>query len=348
MQLQALSKSASSSKTPEWIPVSFKLTLDKLDGPPAVGVQARLGRGNQGADKEDAIQRESDDKGLIDFGVVQPGDWGFVLRQAAKDGGNWLLTGTLSVVPGTSITKAIVCPKANEPTAPVSVQVDWPPDMADKGLAVVLCLRHEGFTYQPPLHWHEFHDQDSAGNVGQFHVLCGSEANRVSRLQRGSPGLWQLSERAPVRYSGGSMPDRLEEYKSDQIYVDVALQATAGDPASVQLLHGRNQLLKVAVVRPVKPLAEGYHAERFKVLAYASLKGPAYEQFMELGQLPAGAVSALGIAGTFLLRDFQDITAASSPPTFDVNKNQPNLWTIHLPDELTQAVRVKLMAETKK
>ena len=46
MQLQAISKSASSSKTPEWIPVIFKLTLETWTGhrPWAFG---QLGRGGQ-------------------------------------------------------------------------------------------------------------------------------------------------------------------------------------------------------------------------------------------------------------------------------------------------------------
>jgi len=33
---------------------------------------------------------------------------------------------------------------------------------------------------------------------------------------------------------------------------------------------------------------------------------------------------------------------------FEVKKGQPNVWSIRLPDELTQAVREKFKAETKK
>ncbi len=75
-QLRA-SKATSAPRSPDWVHVSFKLTQGTPDGLPAVGIQARLGRGNQGGDNADAIQRESDDKGMIDFGVIQPGDWGF-------------------------------------------------------------------------------------------------------------------------------------------------------------------------------------------------------------------------------------------------------------------------------
>ncbi len=277
-QLQAMSKSTNSPKTPDWIPVSFKLTQDTTDGPPAVGVEARLGRGNQGADKEDAIQRESDDHGMIDFGVVQPGDWGFVLRRAAKDGGSWLLTGKLSALPGTSIGRSIVCPKTDEPMAPVSIHIEWPPDLADKGLAVVACLRHEGFAYQPPLHWREFLDYDSASTAGIKYVLCGPGANKVKRIQRGSPALWRLSGQSPIAGAAGSYSPAPDPELTDQTYVDLMLKDQPSDPGSVRILAGRYQLQKIAVVRPWKTLESGNRGERLELVAYASLIGPATEQ----------------------------------------------------------------------
>jgi hypothetical protein len=350
-QLQAVSKSVNSPKSPDWIPVSFKLTQDTPAGPPAVGLLARLGRGSQGAEKEDAIQRESDAEGMIDFGVVQPGDWGFLLRRAAKDGGSWLLTGKLSALPGTLIQKSIVCPRNDEPMAPVSIRIEWPPDLADKGLAVVACLRHEGFTYQPPLHWREVHDLDSESTIGIFHVLCGLGADRVLGVQRGSPGLWQLSANQPVpAYApGSSIPSPgVEPYRPNQVYIDLALRGTATDPSSIQLLHGRNQLQKIAVVRPWKKLAAAKHAERFELLACASLIGPAFEPVLELGQPPEDAVSSLGLDGAYVLSNLQDITAGSSAPTYDAEKDQPNVWTFYLPDGLTHAVRETLKAQTKK
>ena len=50
-QLQAMSKAASSSKSPDWIPVSFKLTQGTPDGPPAVGVNAILGSRQPGSEQ---------------------------------------------------------------------------------------------------------------------------------------------------------------------------------------------------------------------------------------------------------------------------------------------------------
>ena len=56
-QMQAMSKATSAPRSADWIPISFKLTQGTPDGLPAAGIQARLGRGNQGGDNADAIQR---------------------------------------------------------------------------------------------------------------------------------------------------------------------------------------------------------------------------------------------------------------------------------------------------
>ena len=82
------------------------------------------------ATRQRTSSRVSDDKGAIDFGVVQPGDWQFGLYSQA-----WGLNGTLNVLPGETIEKTIVCPRISEPHVPISVHVDWPPDLAEKGLA---------------------------------------------------------------------------------------------------------------------------------------------------------------------------------------------------------------------
>ncbi len=275
---------------------------------------------------------------------------GFLLRQAGKDGGSWLLTGKLSALPGISIEKSIVSPKYDEPRSPVLVQIDWPPHLADKGLAVVACLRHEGFTYQPSLHWREIHDGDRENTIGNYHLLCGPGADRVARIQRNSLGLWQLSGPMPVPvYSPVSTPAQgVEPYKLDQIYMDLALQDPASTSRSVELLHGRNQLQKVAIVRHLKKLPEANHAERCELLAYASWSGLSSEQVFALGRAPVAPVSPLGMSETFMLRDYQCITPGSSPPTFEAKKDQPNVWIIRLPEELSREVTEKLKAKTKK
>src|SRR5262249_61321858 len=50
-QLQAMARPAQPSKDAVWIPVKFKLTVEKPDGPPAVGYEVILVRGHGGAEK---------------------------------------------------------------------------------------------------------------------------------------------------------------------------------------------------------------------------------------------------------------------------------------------------------
>ncbi len=117
-QLQAISKAAESAKSPDWIPVTFKLTQETLDGPPAMGFHASLGKGDQGWNKEGAIHRESDDKGIIEFGVVQPGDWEYFVYQGSGGSGDWRTSGKLIIVPETTVNKTIVCPSTTPHRAP--------------------------------------------------------------------------------------------------------------------------------------------------------------------------------------------------------------------------------------
>ena len=47
---------------------------------------------------------------MVDFGVVQPGDWEFTLSRKLDGGGQWYASGSMNVLPGTTIEKTIVCP----------------------------------------------------------------------------------------------------------------------------------------------------------------------------------------------------------------------------------------------
>ncbi len=105
-QLQAMAKPAPPAKSGDWIPVRFKLTVEKPDGPPAVGYEVVLGRGYGGTKNNGAIHRRSDATGLADFGVVQPGDWEFSIQAGLRD-----TRGGLNAIPGTPVVKEIVCPK---------------------------------------------------------------------------------------------------------------------------------------------------------------------------------------------------------------------------------------------
>ena len=145
-QLQAMTKPATAAKSEDWIPVSFRLIVGH--GVPAVGNEVVLGRGHGGADKEGAIHRLSDADGVADFGVVQPGDWEFGLKA-----GWWHAAGSLNVIPGATVAREIICPKASPEPSRVKVRVDWPASLADQELRAFAVFGSPAITYQPPLQW---------------------------------------------------------------------------------------------------------------------------------------------------------------------------------------------------
>jgi len=341
--LQAMSKAASSTKSPFWIPVTFKLTQETPDGPPLVGLHVSLGRGNKGALKEGAIQRESDDKGMLDFGVVQPGDWEF-----ACFNGTWRMTGTLNVLPGTTIANSIVCPRFSERYVPITVHAAWPPDLAERGLAIVASFQHEGFTYQPPMHWQLLDNSP----VGWIYVFCGPGPNTMTRIAGRGPTFWRLTTpaSAPFVRNASDLPD-VKPLKRNQIYLDLLENDGAGDTKAVESLPGNYRLQKLAVILPRKDLATGSHGERCELVALVSTVGGFGQQVIELGRPPGEPVNSADRA--ISINNFQGVSVPSlfgrdAIATFEAKKGQPNLWTVRLPDELTQAVREKLKAVTKK
>ena len=225
-QLAAMSKAVENPRSPDWIPVSFKLTQQTLDGPPAVNLGASLGRGNNGSNKHEAIHRQSDANGRVDLGVVQPGDWEYRLTYSSGMVGRpmWSAVGTLNVVPGAKVEKAIVCPSTPLEQVTVKPRVEWPSDLASKDLLVAADFGHEGWSYQPSLHW-------SAGGF-LWNVLCGPARNKPEVLVEAAP-----LATCPVRRRGAYAIDahlrrciRVEPDQSDEESVALDRGPTSFQP----------------------------------------------------------------------------------------------------------------------
>ncbi len=346
VQLQAMSKAASAPKSPDWIHVSFKLTQETPDGPPAAGFNAFLGRGINGANREGAIQRRSDDKGMIDFGVVQPGDWEFALMN-----NTWRMSEMFIVLPGTTIEKTIVCPRNSPEYVPFSVRVEWPPDCVEKGLGIVAKFSHNGFTYQPPLRWlHTY----SAPAPARITFLCGQKSKEMVAIEPGGFSCWlrlgdgtKLPSESPGSVAKG--------YKFGQVYLELPWVGSSGEPGSATAIQGTYQIEQLAVVRPRKELRAGFRGDRCELLVLSSAWGRG-ERVMYRSEPPGQSEKEPGdgINGPTPTAplDANYYVASNSywrkPATFEVKQGQPNVWSIRLPDELTRAVRNKLKAETKK
>ncbi len=170
-QLQTMAKPAGApaSQSADWIPVTFKLTLETVDGPPAVGYEVTLDTNLF----ERSLRRESDSHGLVDFGVVHPGDWEFTLAKALNDELTWRCRGRFNVLPGSKVMKAIVCPRPLPVETAVKLRVVWPADLARKDLRVEASFAVSPTTIQPPLKWTL---GDSLEVASRRHILCGPES----------------------------------------------------------------------------------------------------------------------------------------------------------------------------
>jgi hypothetical protein len=329
-QLQAMSKAVEKPQAPDWIPVSFKLVQETPEGPPAANVQASLGHGSGGSNKSEAIRRQADANGIVDFGVVQPGDWEYRFElhfPSQPTRPIWSAVGNLNVLPGTKIEKVIVCPKTPSVQVAVKPRVEWPADLADKNLLVEADFAHEGWTYQAPLHW----------SVGGFlwNVLCGPAKEQVRRLD-GGPLLWRLA------------PAEVERARLELIYAD-ALQLSPDQPEadSIALEPGTYQLRSLVILKPTSLQVKCKGGVRFEVVGFTSQETihlysqpPVYPtnpwaQIMNFTQgqatetrVPMSRESLKRMAGSFV-----------------AERGRISQWTIRLPEELVETVRDKLKVE---
>jgi len=260
----------------------------------------------------------------------------------------WRMSGTLNVLPGTSIEKTVVCPGISEQHVPISVHIDWPPDLAEWGLAIVTSFQHDGFTFQPPLHWYL---SDSSSGPGRISVFCGPGSKKIVGIEPGGFSYWRLQD-LYGNNPGVSIPD-VKPFERGQVYLDLPGVDLAGDPKSVQSLTGSYRFLNIAVVRPRKDLASGSHGERCELVAFASPVRGFRGQVFELGRPPRDILSSAKGVQAMVANSIQGISASSSfwrgaGATFEAKRGQPNAWTVRLPDELTGKVREKLKAESKK
>jgi hypothetical protein len=338
-KLAAMSKAAESGRSPDWIPVTFHLSEEARVGLPAANVRVSLGRGSNGWRRDDAIRRVSTETGLADFGVVQPGDWEYSLSLPSGPGEPyWTATGTLNVLPGTTIEKSIICPRQSRSKAIVHPHVKWPTDLADKGLVLGVQVHHEGLMLQPPLRW------TTGGFLSDF--FLGPEPDRVHRFPGPTLEFWLLSpKKGPV--SAESVP--------------LFAEARAWDPSTEMAdgtgwQRGDYRLLRLVVLQPTTTASPNKTSRRFRVLAYAAgpnsvdavykFDSPPDEWTDPAAPAPSPPVATLGYNSTYVLR------LASDPAGFNfrAEEGKPNDWLIPLPENLLQAVREKLKApdEAKK
>ena len=259
-QLQNLTKAAQSPRSPDWIPVAFKLTLESPDGPPAVGWHVVLQQGSSGlVGYTQIITRESDAGGLVDFGVVRPGDWEFVISRSLEDQHSWTCTGNINVLPGTKIARTIVCPGPPPARAPVKLRVDWPADLAGKGLCLAVTYTQAPSIRQPPLKWKVI---DSLGFDRCRTVLYGPGTKQNEIVGTSKLDLWYVLDSKGVMTPYGSSEIR-------RAYADFYSENVRSESDSIAMEVGSLIPQRLVVLRPYVPRNAAIKGERFEVLANA-------------------------------------------------------------------------------
>jgi hypothetical protein len=328
-QLQAMAKPAQPATAADWIPVRFKLTMEKPDGPPAVGYEVILGRGHGGAAKDQAIHRSSDANGLADFGVVQPGDWEFVARA-----GIWNATGGLNAIPGSIVHKEIVCPKAPPDRAPVKVRVAWPGSLADKYLIAVASFQLETQTYQPPLVW----------STKLPFQMGGSSMNDIHLIGRPRGGFTILDQELALTTKDPDPNDRPTGNEFSPAYLEhlrglgkirgvLPLESSAVEEGPLEVWAGRYSLIRLMLFRPLPAHADTWAGECELLTLMDPGDGPGVSVFDV----------ARGIGRWNVLRGYRmKRPSRDSDNHFAARPGQTAEWVISLPEEMIKEVEKRL------
>jgi hypothetical protein len=366
-RIEALTKAVQSPQTPDWIPVSFKLTRGDLDGPPAAGCNANLGRatggkfrgaksgmGAQGGiEWTDSIHRVSDGNGLVDFGVVHPGDWEYTITCGAQSArAEWITSGNLNVLPGTKVSRSIICPADEPQPAPVRIRVEWPDDLARRRFLIHAWLACDGISYQQGLEWRISFDPRFRN------VLFGmrGSAMKYTELQPQGWGaglhLWRFAK--PIK-------EKLEGFGAEasdptHVFADATWGSdSALDADTLELTPGRYRLRQVLVLRSRHAGPANPKAERFDVLGHARPSdwfpliiearesppsGEGEQQPFNQGanrarRAPGGSDPSKGLKRMTLPSSFWSGASAQ----FEVHSGRTNEWVIHLPDEVAAHLR---------
>jgi hypothetical protein len=371
-QLQAVAWAVQPGQSPDWIPVSLRLTQETIDGPPAVGVEAQLAKGGTGfrgrtsgatgrramgfqgaffnSRQGETIQRVSDENGLVDFGVVHPGDWQLYLTRWDKGPIAWRASTTLNVLPGIKIVKPIICPKTPPDAARVQLRVSWPADLEGHGYLVEAWFEHAGVAYQPSLHWTFGHDL-GAGRIRD--MLCMTRGPETKQTELGSgEGLffWDFAAFARPEDLGNEASD------SKRLFADLRADQFALEPGTSEVDAGEYKLVRIVVLHRRTPPSHKPSRERFDVLGHASVNWEYHPPVYMFTKPPMGDdYKARGAQGLGQLDEdapynrkrvaASDAFWEGAEARFEAQPRKVSEWTFGVPDELVNSLRHQLKPE---
>ena len=159
--LSDMSAAIRNPRSPDWNPVTIKVTEDTAGGPPVVGCFVSLSRSDQ---NNQSINRTTGQSGAADFGLLHPGTYSFRVSKSPNFN-NLNGSGDFDVEPGSTVEKRIVYPTKALECVTTQVRCDWPADLEMRGLVV-----DASFNLDPLL------IDGTSWSLTTRSVLCGPDA----------------------------------------------------------------------------------------------------------------------------------------------------------------------------
>ncbi len=304
-QLREMTEAIQHPRSLDWNPVKLSFNEESMNGPPAHGVSVALLKLSDPSAR--GINRESNESGVADFGLLNPGQYSFHVYRKWSDG-TIQTSGTLDVQPGEYLHKQIVCPKSAPQHAGVRLACDWPDDLTSERLVLGLWFYFDYLETVPGIRW----TWSNADRLKQPRMILSGSSGLVSTYTRTG------SQVAPSAKGHSNAVLDIKEADIDPLPPGALVEFESGSYKLISLMvmrelpvygPGRKRFERLAVVYPPPnaPGRSGFHADITIELP------PEYWR-----KINTDFVAAVGAT---------------------------NKWTIPLPDELIQAVRKALKGE---
>jgi hypothetical protein len=330
--------------SPDWNPVTFKLTEESASGRPAAGVSLVLTR--MEGTTPTVVNRTSDESGTADFGTVRPGDYSYRLIRNWPVG-EFIADGEFNVRPGTELHKSIICPKAPPDKLPVLIKCAWPADLETVGLVLYAPFTFIKRSLAPESAWTWNEIWNPKLPEGYGHSPQRSQVTRSLLWGTRGTESYELVDLAGL--------DLWRPEKAKHVYGDIVernLRKLIPEHKEVKWEPGTYRLAELMVARPHQGEEVEEMTRRFEILVQTC---PAeYGHRVDRGDNHRAWVDSIySQMASPMYRKKRDATDITLPEEywsktvghFEVRPGQINEWTIPLPDELIAAVRAALKPE---
>ena len=321
-QLQQMTEAIKHPRSPEWNPVRVSVKEETVQGAPFAGASLNL----WGENIPNPIKRETNQAGVAEFGLMHPGIcWCGITRQRAD--GDLTATVNINVQPGEAVDKLIVCPSSKATNVGVRLRCPWPADLENQMLVLAMTLRFCHLETADGTRW-----MPSASLPSwPFRSVILGPSDAITTFK-------PIGTELPVTAIG-----------REGVFFDLpedGLDGPAPPGSPVRLQVGNYGLAGLVVWRRVPDVQRG--RRRFAIVAVA--KFPSRRQGQR--DSAAGSLDSGGNPKSPRAKE-EGASIIELPPqywrrvdaSFVARPGLANEWTIPLPDELINAVRIALKAD---